>query len=361
MLQKGFENSTETGDLEAGADRPQVTVVIPAYNEALNIVETVANIARVMAELGRDGYEIIVVDDHSSDGTFEFTSSLTENCVRSIRLSKRSGSHVAIRAGLMHANGDAIICMSADGQDNPLAICDMVNQWKNGAQIVWALRRNRNDESRLARSFAKTFYWLLNSLSDTGQVDIDLSKADFYLLDRAVVQALNCCTERNTSLFGLVAWLGFRQVAIEYDRLPRRHGQSKWRFRSRLRLAKDWIIGFSGMPLKLMVHFGGCFVLMGFCYAGLVSYRALTGVPPQGWSSLMVAVLVVGGLQIAMLGIMGEYLWRSLDEVRKRPLYFVERASGPASMEEARNSSGTAPSALAQRAALQPAEGRSFN
>lgn len=302
------------------------SVVIPAYNEAQNITQTIMELKQVLAPSGfAHDYEIIVVDDHSNDKTYEFVESFKEEKIKCIRLSRRYGSHTAIRAGFAASKGDAVLCIAADGQEDTAVVTEMAEKWNRGAKIVWALRKQRNAEPWYIRRSAQLFYRFLAWLGDTEHVDIDFSRADFFLLDRHVVDAINACAERNTSLFGLIVWLGFTQDFVEYDRAPRRYGKSKWNFISRLRLAKDWIVAFSGVPLKLMSIVGFIIAIIGFVYGIYVVIFALMGrIPPSGWSSIIVAVFVLGGVQMIMLGIVGEYLWRNLDESRKRPLFFIE-------------------------------------
>ena len=300
-----------------------ISVVIPAYNEAENIGDTIRDICK---SLQKDRFEIIVVDDHSSDDTLKKVQGIPN--VRGMRLSRRCGSMIALRAGIESAKGNAVICVSADGQDDPSAIPQMIQKWENGAQIVWALRKNRQDEPMHVKVPALLFYKILNTVadSDAGMNGIDLSRADFFLVDRKVAEAINSCKERNTSLFGLIVWSGFNQNFVEYDRKPRRHGKSKWNFTSRFNLAKDWIIAFSGLPLKVMVWIGFIIAFAGFSYAlFILFFHLFYGHSVEGWSSLMVVTLILGGINISILGVVGEYLWRNLDESRKRPLYFVEK------------------------------------
>lgn len=304
----------------------KLSVIIPAYNEADNICPTIQEIRQNLPEFFGEAIaaEIIVVDDHSTDSTFAQIESLGDAQVRAIRLSRRSGSHIALRVGLDVSTGDAAICLAADGQDDPHALAAMLAEWKAGRDIVWALRRCREHESFVQQLFARVFYFLLGYFGG-GTAKIDLSRADFYLLDRKVINAVKACRERNTSLFGLLVWVGFDQGFVEYDRRPRRLGGTKWNFRSRLRLAQDWIIAFSGLPLKLMTMLGFSISGVGFLYASyVVIHSVLYGSPLLGWSSIMTAILLLGGGQIMMLGIIGEYLWRTLDESRDRPTYFID-------------------------------------
>lgn len=308
-----------------------ISVVIPAYNESLNIPKTVDEIRAVLSKSAyATDYEIIVVDDHSSDDTFDVVASMPYPQVRALRLSQRRGSYTALRAGMMAAQGEAIFCLSADGQDDPAALLTMIEKWQRGAQVVWALRKNaaRTDEPVTYRLAALLFYRILKAMTSALDHTIDLSRADFYLIDQRVAEAIKACQERHTSLFGLIAWSGFRQDYVEYDRRARIQGHSKWNFSSRWSLAKDWIIAFSAIPLRTMVWLGFAIGILGITYAVIIVFFYLFfDHDVAGWSSLMVVILVLGGINISMLGIIGEYLWRTLDESRKRPLFFIEKDS----------------------------------
>jgi len=307
----------------------KISVIIPAYNEKENIKGTIGELLKVFDRIaGEEEFNIIVVDDHSSDTTRDIVKGVTDKRVNYLRLSKRSGSHVALRAGMLHAGSDAIIYVSADGQDNPEAIAGMVERWKNGAHVVWALRKTRKGESWYVRLPAVLFYKLILMFSESKETAVDLNYADFFLLDKKVVEAINKCPERNTSLFGLISWVGFKQDFVEYERRERTSGTSKWTLKSRIRLAKDWIVAFSGVPLKIITNFGMFFALIGFIFGIILIINVFLGKPLYGWSSLMVAILVMGGIQMMMLGIIGEYLWRGLDESRRRPIYFIEDKKG---------------------------------
>ena len=304
----------------------KISVVIPVYNESENIKAVIQELMGVIKSISEvNDFEIIVVDDHSSDDTLSVVGAIDDTRVKCLRLSKQCGSHIALRAGIANSAGDAMLYISADGQDNPSCVKDLLSKWRNGAGVVWALRKNRKNEAKYVRIPAEIFYRLIFWLSGTSSGHIDLSRADFFLLDRKVINAINECPERNASLFGLLMWLGFNQDSVEYDRRSRQSGKSKWTFKNRLHLAKDWIVAFSGLPLKLMSYIGIGVAVLGFIYGLYIVTNAILGNPVPGWSSIMVAIFVLGGIQMMMLGIMGEYLWRNLDESRKRPLYFVER------------------------------------
>jgi dolichol-phosphate mannosyltransferase len=304
-----------------------LSIIIPAFNEAENIKQTLSELINAISKTDyENNYEIIVVDDHSSDATFGEVTSLHDDRINCIRLSRRNGSHTAIRAGLDNSKGEVSICISADGQDDPEVLPKLLKKWKNGAHIVWALRKARQEPLHI-KLFALLFYKLLSKLTSSSASKIDLSRADFYLLDKKVVEAINVSKESNTSLFGLIAWSGFKQDFVEYERRARRFGKSKWSFKSRMKLAIDWIVAFSGLPLKLVTFLGILVASIGFLYAIVVIINAFLGNPAQGWSSLMIVVLILGGVQMITLGVIGEYLWRNLDEARKRPLYFIEETT----------------------------------
>ena len=305
----------------------KLSVVIPAYNEAENIESILSDLAESIRQSSEivTNYEIVIVDDASSDGMFEKLAEAAFPKVSVIRLSRRSGSHIAIRAGLDYVSGDIVLCIAADGQDDPWAIKRMIEKWHSGCEVVWALRKARDNEGRISSLLAKFFYSLLGFFGEV-ESKIDLSRADFYLLDKKIVKSIRSCRETNTSLFGLIVWLGYSQGSIEYERKPRRSGNSKWTFKSKLQLAKDWIIAFSGIPLKIMTLVGFLVAGVGFAYAMIIIAKSvLWGSPVQGWSSVMTAILLLGGGQMIMLGILGEYLWRTLDESRNRPHYFIEK------------------------------------
>lgn len=301
-----------------------LSIVIPAYNESQNIENILSQLQLSLASLSNiiNDYEVIFCDDHSSDNSIEKIKLLGNPKIKCIRLSRRSGSHSAIRAGLSVAKGDIVLCISADGQDDPDALPQMVQKIKEGKQIVWGVRSSRN-ESFFNKLFAIWFYKLLR-LFVANENNIDLANADFYLLERKVVNAINACPERNTSLFGLIAWIGFKQDEVKYERKERKIGKSKWTFSSKMKLALDWIMAFSGLPLKFITFLGFIISVLGFLYAVFILGFALLGNSIPGWASTTTIILFLGGVQLLMIGILGEYLWRTLDESRNRPIFFIE-------------------------------------
>jgi len=303
----------------------KLSVVIPAFNESENIEATIVEVAEIVKSSPEIAdYQIIIVDDHSSDNISEIIENLKVANLEYIRLSRQSGSHIAARAGLALADGDVILVMAADGQDNPNILPEMVRMHQQGFHTIWALREDRKNESWLTKLPAFLFYKILNFFSEAPQ-NIDLSRADFYMVDKMVKDSVMACTETETSLYGLISWVGFNQGTVVYPRRDRRSGSSKWSFKSRLKLAKDWIVAFSGVPLKLISWAGALVAFLGVIYAFYIFINYLLGAPVAGWSSIMITLLILGGGQMAMLGVIGEYLWKNMNETRRRPLYFVEK------------------------------------
>jgi len=302
----------------------KLSIVMPAYNEAENIMSVISELTQTIGNcLGVSSYEIIIADDHSSDDTFSLVHQLGDKNIRCIRLSRRSGSHTAIRAGLVVATGDAVLCISADGQDNPDVLSKMIEKISRGAHTVWAIR-NEREETLKDKLAANLFYYTLKLFASEQASKIDLANADFYLLSRKSADAINLCNERNTSLFGLIIWIGFKQDSVNYDRRERINGKSKWSLKSRMKLAQDWIMAFSGIPLRFITYLGIAAAILGFIYASYIFIAAISGYTAPGWAETALLILLGGGVLMIMLGIIGEYLWRTLEETRKRPLYFLE-------------------------------------
>jgi dolichol-phosphate mannosyltransferase len=307
--------------------RVELSIVSPAYNEAGNLAALHARLAAVMAAAGLD-WEWIVVDDHSADDSFAIVAELARRDphVRGLRLARNAGSHLAIACGLEHARGEAVAVLAADQQDPPEILPLLVARWREGAQVVWAARELRDDASLARRLAARGFYAAMRRCA--GLDTLPPAGADCVLLDRVAVDALRSCAERNVNLFALIAWLGFRQAIVTYAKEERGAGRSGWTAMKQMKLLVDSITSFSYLPLRLAAVTGVATALAGFVYAGVVVVNALAGNPVEGWSSLMVVLLLVGGVQMVMLGVLGEYLWRALDEARRRPRYVVEASVG---------------------------------
>ncbi|WP_051470035.1 glycosyltransferase family 2 protein [Fischerella sp. PCC 9605] len=300
-----------------------LSVVTPAYNEADNLPLLYERLSQVLDSLTLD-WEWIIVDDHSADDTFAAIADLAkqDSRVHGIRFSRNFGSHTAMTCGLHYAQGDCAVIMAADLQDPPETLPDLLTEWQRGAQIVWAVRRRRVGEKASKAGFAQLYYFLMRHV--VGMKQMPATGADFFLVDRRVMEALRYFGESNVSIMALITWMGFRQAYIAYDRRVRPHGRSGWSLEKKLKLVLDSLTSFSYLPIRLMSYIGFIVALLGFIYAGFVVVNAIFGHPTPGWSSLMVVVLVLGGMQMLMMGGLGEYLWRALDESRRRPRYIVE-------------------------------------
>jgi dolichol-phosphate mannosyltransferase len=311
---------------ESSTRRALVSIALPSYREAKNLPVLHERLTSVLADADFD-WEAIVVDDHSPDETFDVAAALAakDPRVNVVRLSRNAGAHLASLAGLELARGDAAVVMAADLQDPPEVLKEMVARWRTGDQVVWACRRQRDGVGWWGRTTSAGYYGLLRRL--VPNETLPPQGADFFLLDRKVIDALAQCRESNFSILALILWLGFRQGQISYDKQARLHGRSSWTFVKNVRLVIDSIISFSHVPLRLISVFGFIVALGGFAYAADIAMNYFFGkIPVEGWSSLMVATLLLSGTQMIMLGVIGEYVWRTLHESRRRPRYSIERA-----------------------------------
>lgn len=303
-----------------------LSIVIPVFNEEESLPHLQARLDALIAKLEMPA-EVWLVDDHSTDRTPQL---LREICAANddyhfIRLAANSGSHVAILAGLGQTVGECVAILAADLQDPPELIPQMLAQWREGNHVIWAVREQREGISITERFTANLFYWLLNRFSE---VKLPPTGADFSLLDRAVVDAVLQSVGANPSMGLEVARLGFRQVEIPYVKAARQFGKSKWNLRKKLNAFADAFVTTSYMPLRAMSYIGITVSVIGFLYAlVIVTLRIFNVLTVEGWAALMVVVLVFGGVQMLMLGVIGEYLWRTLEHARQRPLYFVEDSS----------------------------------
>jgi dolichol-phosphate mannosyltransferase len=322
-MQTGFQaEGMEKGERQVDGP-PLLSVITPAYNEAENLPLLYERLSEVLASLAMDG-EWIVVDDHSADETFATVAAIArvDPRVQAIRFARNFGSHTAITCGLYHVRGDCAVIMAADLQDPPETIPALVAKWRAGAQVVWVVRACREGEKATNVGFARLYYWIMRHI--VGMKELPATGADFFLVDRRVLDAFRDFSERHVSILALIGWMGFRQASITYDKQARLHGRSGWSLGKKLKLVVDSVTSFTYLPIRLMSYLGMAVALLGFLYAGIVAFNALCGLPPEGWASLMVVVLVVGGIQMVMMGVLGEYLWRALDEARGRPRYIIE-------------------------------------
>lgn len=308
--------------------QPTISVLTPAFNEEHNLPLLYHALVAASAQFGKD-FEWVIVDDHSEDKTFEVASGLAkaDERVRVLRLARNSGSHNALWCGFEHTRGRCVVIVAADLQDPPETIALMLERWRNGAQVVWAVRTRQPQSTATDRFFARTYWWMMRRLARLP--DVAPTGADMVMIDLTVVQALRRFAERNVSIFALITWMGFRQTSITYDKQPRLHGRSGWTMRKKLKLVIDSIVSFTFLPVRFFSALGIISALLGFIYAAFIIARTLAfGTPVEGWSSLMVIILLLSGLQLLMLGVLGEYVWRSLQEARARPRYLIESMTG---------------------------------
>lgn len=315
-----------------GAEASGFSVVVPVFNEEANLPELYRRLLAVMEGLGQ-AFEIIFVDDGSSDGTLEALRWLhrEDERVRAIALSRNFGHQHAVTSGLAYASGQAIIVIDGDLQDPPEVIPSLVSAWGQGYQVVYAVRRRR-PEGTLKRAAYNFFYRLMSFIAD---IDVPLDSGDFSLMDRRVVDVINSMPERNRFVRGLRAWVGFRQTGVEYDRSVRNAGKSKYSIGKLITLALDGLVSHSLLPLRL-VSYVGIFVsfcsLIGILY--LIVCRLVGYEVPAGWTSLIVTMLFLGGVQLLALGILGEYLGRTFEEVKQRPQFVVRELLGLSDQRE---------------------------
>jgi glycosyltransferase involved in cell wall biosynthesis len=305
-----------------------VSVIVPCYNEEQVIVKTNHEIVATLAAVQGIDFEIIYVDDGSRDATPEMLHAIqaADKHARVVLLSRNFGHQLAVSAGLEHAAGDAAVIIDADLQDPPAVIPEMIERWRDGYDVVYGVRGERPGETALKLWTAKAFYRLINRISE---IEIPLDVGDFRLLDRKVVDVLLAMPERDRFLRGMVSWIGFRQVAVLYNRAPRRAGQSKYPLMKMVRFAVDSVISFSFAPLRLAIW--GGFIALGASFVGIVYalvIRLYTTDWVKGWASIFTAVLFLGGVQLITLGIVGEYVGRIYAEVKLRPLFVVRERLG---------------------------------
>ncbi|MEE2981247.1 MAG: glycosyltransferase family 2 protein [Pseudomonadota bacterium] len=304
-----------------------ITVVVPLYNEADCVDRFFERIEPVLDGLG-GGYDIVCVDDGSSDDTLaRLVAHRTRNpAIKVLGLSRNFGKDIALSAGLDHAHGDAVVIIDADMQDPPELIPEFYAKWREGYEVAYGTRTSRTSDTLAKRTSASWFYRLYNRLTD---VPIPSDAGDFRLLDRRVVEALRRLPERNRFMKGLYAWAGFRQIGVTYSRAPREAGTTKWGYWKLWNFALDGITSFSSVPLRVWTYVGLLISIIAFSYASYLVLRTLiVGVDVPGYASLMVSVLLIGGLNLFTLGIIGEYLGRMYTEVKGRPLYVVRDCIG---------------------------------
>jgi glycosyltransferase involved in cell wall biosynthesis len=314
-------------DPRHAAEEIELSIVAPMYNEEEN-VEIFFKRLLPLLESWNMAYEIICINDGSTDGTKEKVLEFQklDPRVKLIELSRNFGKENALTAGLHYSSGKAVVPIDTDLQDPPEMIESLLAKWREGYDVVYAVRKQRHGETLMKRLTASLFYKFINLLSET---PIPQNTGDFRLMDQKVVQVINQIPERTRFMKGLFAWVGFKQIGISYDRQPRHLGRTKWNFIKLWNFALDGITLFSTSGLKFWSYLGLVFSLFSFSYAVFLIIRTLTlGIDVPGYASIMVVILFLGGLQLISLGILGEYLSRVYAEVKKRPLYIVKDLFG---------------------------------
>lgn len=306
----------------------ELSVVVPVFNEEENLLELYRRLSEVLPKVV-GSWEILFVDDGSRDRSWEIIRKLAEGDfrVRGLRFSRNFGHQMAFAAGLDHARGDAVVIMDADLQDPPELIPELLAKHREGFDVVYAVRTARHGETLFKKLTAKLFYRLLVRITS---VHIPLDTGDFRLMSRRAVEAFRRLPERHRFTRGLVAWLGFSQTGVPYERAPRHAGTTKYPLRKMLRFAVDAITSFSHVPLQLATWLGFVVSAFAFVYILVVVALKFAGISWPGYTSIMAAILFLGGVQLVMVGLLGEYVGRIYDEVKRRPLYLVAEEVGSA-------------------------------
>tara|TARA_Y100000996_G_scaffold357014_1_gene298117 strand:+ start:392 stop:1330 length:939 start_codon:yes stop_codon:yes gene_type:complete len=300
-----------------------VSIVIPVYNEIETINEMIVNTINI-ASCWKYDYELIIVNDGSADGSREIIEKLCtkDMNIKLINLSRNFGHQLAFTAGLDFSNGSSVIVIDGDLQDPPIVMNDFIKKWEFGYDIVYGKRLKRSGESFFKLLTSKFFYIILDKFSD---VDIPRDVGDFRLMDRKVVDKINTMRERHRFIRGMIPWLGFKETFVEYDRDSRFAGQTKFSFNKMVKFALDGIFSFSIVPIKYTIILGIFTVILslgGIIYAFIA--RLITDGWVSGWTTLIITMLFIGGVQLISIGVLGQYIGRIFEEAKNRPLYIVE-------------------------------------
>jgi dolichol-phosphate mannosyltransferase len=310
---------------QVDADRPDISAIVPMHNEEGNLPNLLERLIPVLESLGT--YEVVFVDDGSADGSRSVVleARAANPNVKLVELARNFGHQPALSAGLDHAAGRCVVLMDADLQDPPEVLPEFVAKWREGFDVVYAVREKRND-GPIIRACSFLFYRVLRRISE---VSLPVDSGDFALMDRRVVEALRELPETNRFLRGLRSWVGFKQVGVQYERAERHAGSTKYSVRGRVKFAIDGLLSFSTVPLRLASFTGLLAVAAALVYLGVaVVAKVGGGAAPHGWTSIILVQLVVGGVQLIVLGVMGEYLARIYQESKRRPFYVVRASHG---------------------------------
>jgi polyisoprenyl-phosphate glycosyltransferase len=301
---------------------PKYSIVAPIYNEIDNLDELIRRLSNVLNSTN-EPWELVLVDDGSTDGSTEKIKTLAveHKFVHPVIFARNFGHQIAVTAGLDYAKGDAVVIIDADLQDPPEVILDLISKWKEGYQVVYAVRTEREGETWFKKTTAALFYRVIFKITD---VNIPLDTGDFRLLDRKIVEVMGTMRERHRFLRGMASWVGFRQIGVPYKRAARYAGETKYPLKKMILLALTAITSFSYFPLQMATYLG--FICAGVSIVSIpivIIMRAVSTQAFLGQASTLIAVLFLGGVQLISLGILGEYIGRIYDEVKGRPLYIV--------------------------------------
>jgi glycosyltransferase involved in cell wall biosynthesis len=306
---------------------PLLSIVVPFYNEGPNVETLFARLTPFLDGLGM-AWEVVCVNDGSRDDTLDrlLRAHAADSRLKVVDLSRNFGKELALSCGLSHTAGDAVIPMDADLQHPPEAIIAMLEKWREGYDVVYAVRHARVGQGLASRLFAKAFYWVFENLAE---VPLPREAGDFRLMDRKVVDVINRMPERSRFMKGIFAWVGFRQIGIPYEQGERVAGGTKWGFLKLLSFALDGLTSFSTFPLRVWSYVGGAIAALAFFYIVIRLIRTLLyGVDIPGYESILIIMLFLGGMQLLTLGILGDYIGRVFNEVKGRPLWIVRSTHG---------------------------------
>jgi glycosyltransferase involved in cell wall biosynthesis len=302
-----------------------ISIIIPVFHNAKSLPDLAERLRKLSQKVCDYRFEFIYVDDGSGDDSFAVLTEIgkKDSRITIVKLTRNFGSNIAIQAGLAQSLGDCAGFVAADLQDPPEIMEDMIREWETGSKVVFAVRKNRHGDPWTTRLFARFFNVLFKKVVFSRFFDQGIG---FFLVDRQVVDFLVKCDEKNVHLFGLILWGGFEPSIVTYDRLEREYGRSRWTFGKKIKYFIDAFAAFSYLPLRACLIAGICIAGLSAFYALVVVISKISGrLQVPGWSALMVVILFVSGIQLIMLGVIGEYLWRNFDATRRRPTWVVDR------------------------------------